>query len=101
MAPDLMEAELRQRAERLLRAFDFARCADHLKRYGRSAGNAAARHRDATVDEHDLRALARRLLANVCRGDPDGVEYSASGGLLALRDGQHVPLCFVAEEMSG
>jgi hypothetical protein len=26
MAPDLMEAELRQRAERLLCAFDFARC---------------------------------------------------------------------------
>jgi hypothetical protein len=49
----------------------------------------------------DLEALARRLLQNVCRGDPDGVEYSASGGLLALRDGQQVPLCFVAEEMSG
>ena len=37
---------------------------------------------------------------SVCRGDPDGVEYSAPGGLLALRDGQELRLCFVAEEMS-
>jgi hypothetical protein len=101
MAPDLVEVDLRRRAERLLRSFDFARCAGHLKRHGRSAGNAAARHRDPGIDEHDLRALARRLLANVCRGDPDGVEYSASGGLLALRDGQGLRLCFVAEETCG
>jgi hypothetical protein len=100
MAPDLMEAELRQRAERLLRAFDFAPCLEVLRRFGRSAGNAAARQREAGTDEHDLRGLARKLLHNVCRGDPDGVEYSASGGLLALRDGQEVRLCFVAEEMS-
>ena len=78
MAPDLMEAELRQRAERLLRTFDFARCLEVLRRFGRSAGNAAARHRELSVDEHGLRALARKLLANVCGGDPDGVEYSAS-----------------------
>jgi hypothetical protein len=56
MAPDLPELNLRQRAERLLRAFDFARCAGYLKRYGCSAGNAAARHRDLGGDEHDLRA---------------------------------------------
>jgi hypothetical protein len=37
---------------------------------------------------------------NACRGDPDGLEYSASGGLLALRDGEDLRLCFVAEEMS-
>ena len=55
MAPDLMEAELRQRAERLLRSFDFARCPEVLKRFGRSAGNAAARQREAGLDEHDLR----------------------------------------------
>ena len=42
MAPDLMEAEMRQRAEKLLRAFDFARCLEVLRRFGRSAGNAAA-----------------------------------------------------------
>jgi hypothetical protein len=100
MAPDLMEAELRQRAERLLRAFDFARCLEVLRRFGRSAGNAAARQRDVDADEHDLRALARALLANVCRGE-DGVEDSASGGLLALRDGQELRLCFVAEEVNG
>ena len=101
MAPDLMEAELRQRAERLLRAFDFARCLEVLRRFGRSAGNAAARRREAGTDEHDLRGLARKLLANVCRGEPDGWEYSASGGLLALRDGQDLRLCFVAEEAAG
>jgi hypothetical protein len=99
MATDLVEVDLRRRAERILWTFDFGRCADHLKRYGRSAGNAAARQRDVSVDEHDLRSLARRLLANVCRGDPDGLEYSASGGLLALRDGQQLRLCFVAEEV--
>jgi hypothetical protein len=60
MAPDLSEVDLRQRAERLLRAFDFARCLEVLKRFGRSAGNAAARRRDPGLDEHDLRALARR-----------------------------------------
>ena len=101
MAPDLMEADLRQRAERLLRAFDFARCLDVLRRFGRSAGNAATRQREVSVDEHDLRSLARKLLASVCRGDPDGVEYSASGGLLALRDGKELCLCFVAEEAAG
>jgi hypothetical protein len=42
---------------------------------------------DAGSDGHDLRALGRKLLANVSLGDPDGVEYSASGGLLALPDG--------------
>jgi hypothetical protein len=82
-------------------AFDFARCLEVLRRFGRSAGNAAARQREAGTDEHDLRSLARKLLANVCRGDPDGLEYSASGGLLALRDGQQLRLCFVAEEMRG
>jgi hypothetical protein len=101
MAPELVEVDLRQRAERLLRAFDFARCLEVLRRFGRSAGNAAARQREAGLDDHDLRALARKLLANVCRGDPDGVEYSASGGLLALRDGQELRLCFVAEEACG
>ena len=63
-----------------------------------SAANAAARQREPGLDEHDLRSLARKLLANVCRGDPDGLEYSASGGLLALRDGQGLRLYFVAEE---
>jgi hypothetical protein len=29
------------------------------------------------------------------------VEYSASGGLLALRDGQELRLCFVAEKACG
>ena len=101
MAPDLMEAELRQRAERLLRAFGFARCLEVLRRFGRSAGNAAMRQREAGIDEHDLRALARKLLHNVCRGDPGAAEYSASGGLLALRDGQELRLCFVAEEAAG
>jgi hypothetical protein len=38
---------------------------------------------------------------NVCRGDPDGLECSASGGLLALRDGRELRLCFVAEEAAG
>jgi hypothetical protein len=92
---------LRQRAERLLRAFDSARCLEVLRRFGRSAANAAARQREAGTDERDLRSLARKLLANVCRGDPDGVEYGASGGLLALRDGQELRLCFVAEEAAG
>jgi hypothetical protein len=101
MAPDLTEAELRQRAERLLRAFDFGRCLEILRRFGRSAGNAAVRQREAGLDEHDLRALARKLLHNVCCGDPDGVEYSASGGLLALRGDQERRLCFVAEEACG
>jgi hypothetical protein len=101
MAPHLMEAELRQRAEKLLRVFDFARCLEVSRHFGRSAGNAAARQREAGTDEHDLRGLARKLLANVCRGDPDGVEYSATGGLLALRDGQELRLYFVAEEAAG
>jgi hypothetical protein len=65
------------------------------------AGSASARHRDPGINEHDLRALARKLLANFCRGDPDGVEYSASGGLLALRDGQDLRLGFVPEEACG
>jgi hypothetical protein len=101
MAPDLMEAAQRGRAEQLLRGFDFARCLEVLRRFGRSASNAAAQQREAGTDEHDLRGLARKLLANACRGDPDGVEYSASGGLLALRDGQELRLFFVAEEATG
>ena len=48
-----------------------------------------------------MHSLGRKLLANVCRGDPDSLEYSASGGLLALRDGQELRLCFVAEEACG
>ena len=101
MATALVQADLRRRGERIVRAFDFARCADYLRKHGHRPGPAAACYRDPALDEDDLRALARRLLENVCRGGEDEVEYSASGGLLGLRSGHGLRLYFVAEEMCG
>src|SRR5262245_31777834 len=99
MAPDLEEAQLRRRVERILRAFDFAGCAGHLKRHGRRPrGEALQREEDAS--ERDLRTLGRRLLLQVCR--EAGTAVCESGGLLALRTaGGELKLYRVAGEMCG
>jgi hypothetical protein len=97
MRPELFEEELMPRAERILAAFDFGRCLELTRRFGRRPAGAVAYHRDAATGVDDLRGL----LINAWRGDPDRVEYSAAGGFVALRDGPELRLYFTAEEMMG
>jgi hypothetical protein len=99
MAPDLEEMRLRRRVEHILKAFDFAACAGQLKRYGRRPRGGALL-KEVDVSERELRALARRLLLQVCRGS--GAQVCESGGLLALRTAQgELRLYRVAGEMCG
>ena|SRR5581483_370407 len=98
MAPDLQEVQMRRRVEHILRAFDFAACAGQLKKYGRRPRGGALQ-KEVDLTERELRALARRLLLQVCRGDYPACE---SGGLLALRTARgELRLYRVAGEMCG